>query len=194
MPIEAKIVGGNELALKFNALADAAKESFTQTLVGLQYTLQARIKQLISGDLLKNHTNQLRNSIALGDVRDTGDSISAAVGSNLVYARIQDQGGTIHPKTAKFLTIPLEAVLTASGVARYSARDIIENPKVGGFDGTFFRNGMLFGTAGHEITPLFVLKASVTIPAHHYMAAALAGIQPEAERKLRNVLQEMVHR
>lgn len=48
-------------------------------------------------------------------------------GRNLIYARIQDQGGTIRPVRRKWLALPTPEVKTAAGVARYaSPRDYPE--------------------------------------------------------------------
>lgn len=44
------------------------------------------------------------------------DSMSVIVGSNLVYAAIQQLGGTVKPKGHKYLAIPVQAHLRRSGV------------------------------------------------------------------------------
>ena len=49
---------------------------------------------------------------------ETFDSIQGSIGApGVVYARIQELGGTIHAKNAKYLAIPLPAALDASGHA-----------------------------------------------------------------------------
>lgn len=42
-------------------------------------------------------------------------------GKNVIYARIQDQGGTVTPKNAQWLAIPDKSVKTSAGVARYAS-------------------------------------------------------------------------
>jgi len=42
-------------------------------------------------------------------------------GQNLIYARIQDQGGTIRPVRRKWLAIPTPEMKTGAGVARYAS-------------------------------------------------------------------------
>jgi len=86
----------------------------------------------------------------------------------------------------------LDAVLTDNGVARYTAAELISNPGLGSFTGTFVRNGILFGKTGRDITPLFSLKKSVTINAHRYMAAALAAVKPQVEERLETALSEVM--
>ena len=73
--------------------------------------------------------------------------------------RLQEEGGTITPKKASWLTIPLDAARTASGVARGNARS---------FSDTFFhetKDGRLFlmQKRGDDIVPLFRLVKSVTL-------------------------------
>ena len=188
MSISVTIVGDKELALKFERMTPALLERLRQAVSALQYELQGTVRQLLSGALLKNRTGNLRNSFVPGPLRVDSTAVSGGVGSNLIYARIQDQGGTITPKNAQNLTIPLSAVLTGNGVARYSARDIISNPRASGFDGTFFRNGILFGKRGNEIVPLFSLKKSVAIRPHHYIQAALEQIKPQAEAAMKQAV------
>jgi hypothetical protein len=83
------------------------------------------------------------------------------VGSNKVYARIQDLGGVIRPIKGQYLTIPL-------GGTKGSIR---------GHTGGFFRrskkgNLIYFVKAGKGIKPLFVLKKQVTLKAQPYLSKA----------------------
>jgi hypothetical protein len=103
------------------------------------------------------------------------------------YGSIQEDGGTIVPRTARMLTIPLAAMLTGNGVARGTARQLRDNPGAFGFTGTFVRHDVIFGKRGRaQIIPLFALKARVTIPAHRYLATTLTQeivwIQDDLER------------
>lgn len=104
----------------------------------------------------------------------TFDAISGRIGSDLKYARIQELGGTITPKRAKFLTIPLPAALDSSGCPLKSkARDwpntFCARSKAG--------NLLIFQRRGKMIVPLYVLRTSVTIPPRLNMRTTLdAGI------------------
>lgn len=109
--------------------------------------------------------------------------------AKVAYGAIQEDGGTVIPKNAKFLTIPLEAMLTGVGVARGTARQVIESPEAFGYSGTFVAKGVIFGKLGKtakgrqrtrglggeqtSVIPLFALKSSVTIPGRHYLATTL---------------------
>jgi phage gpG-like protein len=66
-----------------------------------------RVKLKLSGPVLKNRTGTLRRSINYR-IAETGTSIKAFVGTNVVYARIHEYGGVtkphvIMPRNAKAL-------------------------------------------------------------------------------------------
>ena len=114
-------------------------------------------------DTLSRRTGALVNSI-IASVRVNGETfatIQGSIGSDVPYAGIQEFGGTIVPKNATYLTIPLPAALDGSGVPLYAkARDwpntFVARSKAG--------NLIIFQKRGSSIVPLYVLKTSVTIP------------------------------
>ena len=81
-------------------------------------------------DVLRNRRGILRGSLK---AKLHGDSLSTfrlrMVSAGVEYARMQEDGGVITPKNAKFLTIPLEPDLTGAGRVRVTARTFIENHK-----------------------------------------------------------------
>jgi phage gpG-like protein len=194
--VEVTLIGDRELAAKFGSLGESLRNELRPTIKALQWQLVGTIQQLISGEVLKNRTNKLRDSIVAGSIQETDASIAGVVGTNTVYARIQELGGTITPKNAKSLTIPLDAVLTANGVARYTAREVIADPTIAGFARVFTRNGVIFGSTGKgadaEWTPLFVLKQSVTIPPHEFMARALASLHDTIQSEMKEAMARAV--
>jgi len=54
----------------------------------------------------KNITGNLRDSIK-GETRTTGNNLGFVIGSDVVYARIQEEGGTIRAKGSAYLTFPI---------------------------------------------------------------------------------------
>lgn len=91
----------------------------------------------------------------------TIDDLQGMIGANVVYARIQEFGGTIVPKTSKYLAIPLPAALNANGTPiRPSARDwtntFVARSKAG--------NLIIFQKRAGKAVPLYVLKSKVYIP------------------------------
>jgi hypothetical protein len=136
--------------------------------------------------LLKVHSGRLRNSIRT-EVHDDGTAHQMALRAggerDVVYARIQELGGTITPRNGKFLAIPLAPALTGAGVSRYkSPRDV---------PGLSFRGnanrGALVDKAG---VPWYALVKSVTIRPKFYLKAALDTASTDLSRRLVAVLSD----
>ncbi len=84
-------------------------------------------------------------------------------GKNTVYARLQDQGGTIRPVRRKWLAIPTPEVKTAAGVARYaSPRDYPEPLR---FQYLFFGLAALVERVGGEDVVRWWLRKKTEVPA-----------------------------
>lgn len=146
--------------------------------------VEGRLKENITSRILHVRSGHLRASIgSMVEVDDKG--LTAIIGSGvrqgdrLPYADIQETGGTIRPRIRQFLTIPLDAAKTSSGVTRFSADDVRRGATK--YTGSFIRNHIIFGKSGKSITPLFLLKKSVDIPASHYQ-----GITAEETAKAAN--------
>lgn len=137
-------------------------------------------RQGTEGGLLQNRSGMLRRSFGFGvtgGLKDGYDLTLLVYSSGVKYARLQEYGGTIRPRRAKYLTIPLKDALTPSGVQRYSsARDlftyhpdqisVVRSPKSGKLfivsDG---RPGAKTAKGKNSQTQwLYILKKSVTIP------------------------------
>jgi phage gpG-like protein len=119
-------------------------------------------------------------------------SLGTTEGSS-VYARIHEEGGTIRPKRQKFLTIPLPASYFPSGVKRWTARELMEDPSP--FDNTFvydrgFGKRTILGVKGphgaEQFTPLFLLRKRVTIPARPFVGPAF--------EKMKKLIIKRLHR
>jgi phage gpG-like protein len=100
-------------------------------------------------------TGHLHRSITHEGPKRKGTKIIGAVGTDIPYGPTHEFGGTIRPKRAQFLTVPLTAAKTAAGAGRGRARD---------FPNTFIAKGIIFQRIGKRIIPLFVLKRMVRIP------------------------------
>jgi len=84
-------------------------------------------------------------------------------GRNLIYARIQDQGGTIRPVRRKWLAIPTPEVKTAAGGAGYaSPRDYPEPLR---FQYLFFGLAALVERVGDEDVVRWWLRKKTKVPA-----------------------------
>lgn len=107
---------------------------------------QKGVQARLEGGDLKSRTGALKRSI---QQRVTGGSLDELTlrmesAGNLAYARAQEFGGVIRPKTSKYLTIPTSFNKKASGAADFtSARALISAHP----NDTFFRRtdkGRLF--------------------------------------------------
>jgi len=126
-------------------------------------------------------TGNLRRSIQINRSKVKGPKPMAAVGSNLVYAPIIERGKTITPKNAKALAVPIgvegkQAAKRAgwrsdkNSAGRIRSLDLayIARP---GKDPLLARVDVKGRGKSQraQITPLFVLKRSVTIRARPFM-------------------------
>lgn len=90
--------------------------------------------------------------------RIDGDAVVVSAGNaNVPYATIHYEGGVIRPKNAQYLAIPITAQAKLHKPREYPGE-------------TFIAKGMIFlKEEGGVITPLYVLKKQVTMPARRYM-------------------------
>jgi phage gpG-like protein len=117
------------------------------------------------------------------------DDVRAVVASNLPYARIQDQGGTVYPVRARSLAIPVEGPggpRPGQG-PRLFGRPLEYRPARGGRGRLVEVRGT--GARAREITR-YILAPSVRIEGERYIDAAIAVIDPTgalADRVARDV-------
>lgn len=122
----------------------------------------------------KRRTGTLRHSIAY---EVNGRKLTARVGSNLKYARIQEKGGAVSAKNAKYLTIPVSDQAKKAGSPLHMG-DLDFIPRPGG-------NPLLVSLdENDEMTVHYVLKKSVVIPPHPYLRPALDRNRGRVRRAL----------
>ncbi len=121
-----------------------------------------------TGDLIASIRRSIRFS---GKLTKSGGERRAFIGSPLIYASIQEFGGTIRAKRAQYLTIPLPAAMDHRGIMLL--------PKARDYPNTFIaksRKGNLIifqKKPGRKLIPLFVLKKEVVIPPRLNLGKAL---------------------
>jgi len=94
------------------------------------------------------------------------------VGTNIIYGRIQELGGEIRPRNVQFLTIPIGAAQTASGVTRGPARSFPNTLVLRSRAGKL----LIMQRAGRGgLRPLFVLVRRVQLSPNPYLGPALEG-------------------
>lgn len=140
--------------------------------------VETAIKLNLSGKVLHVQTGRLRTSIRhkVKQMRG-GKRIVGMIGTNVVYAMIHEFGGTIVPKTGKFLTIPAEGVLG-------SARDYDNTyPVIQGDKGRIMQK-----QGNGKARVLFWLVRSVRIPERPYIRPAIRDTRLNVENDLRTIL------
>lgn len=94
--ITAYIIGDREVIARFAAMGEKAQQSLSRAVMQLGLELDRRVKQKLSGEVLKVRTGVLRSSTNLS-VSQTPTSVLATEGTNVRYARVHEFGfqGTV---------------------------------------------------------------------------------------------------
>jgi len=140
------------------------------------------VKQIIrnlSGPILKTRSGHLRRSVTGRTFKEK--LIYAIIGSGIFgrkgvrYARIHEKGGTIKPKKAKMLTIPLPGV--KGRAANYPDSFIIKSKK---------GNLLIVEKRGKKgLRPLFSLKKKVKIPPRKWLSRSIKEMKPDLDRSMK---------
>lgn len=151
-----------------------------------QQRMQARFTGTTGPGTLRNRSGRLQGSlqhhVSGSSIRDLSLRM---VTEGVLYARVQEYGGAITPRNAKFLTIPIGSNITPGGDVRYKTvkslvdaygeeRLVFFRGKSGGYLAGVRDQapGVAFATGGTKkarekkgsVTPYFVLKKKVVIP------------------------------
>ncbi len=135
------------------------------------------------GSAPARQSGELGNSLSWRE-RSGGDVVEW--GSHLAYARIQDEGGTIRPRRARALTIPIDD--RARGKRAKDFAGLFMIPIDSGDPDTV---GLLAipGTSDDDFQPLFVLRTRVDMPARPYLY-----IDDDDEAELHSILERHLSR
>jgi hypothetical protein len=123
-------------------------------------------------------------------VSKQGAEISAESYSNLIYAKIQNDGGTIKPVSGKYLAVPLKSAKVAPGkwprhFPKSGPGALHFIPRGGG------KSPLLAKLRKDgSILPVFSLRSSVTLRPKHYLEAAAKKVEPVVEQILMDALDE----
>jgi len=147
------------------------------------------IRTKLSGQLLNRRTGQLAQGM-VGMAHRSGGvpglKVGVLRGPARNYAHIQEEGGTIRPKTAKALAIPQGPALTPAGVDRYgSPRNFPGELHFVPFRDSGVAVGGLFTAGGPSLGQLaYVLVREVTIEGKHYLREGFDEKLPDLLRNL----------
>ncbi len=169
-------------------MASTARQELVRGGFRFQRTMQiTRLSGPTTPASLSVRTGALRRSIR-HEVVQTGRyayTLIGVIGQGVPYARIHEFGGTIEPKKAKHLAIPLQrGAKTAFGPSAYPGKLTFIKSKAG--------NKLLAEVTGRgtrrRIKPVFVLKKQVVVPAR---LGFRQTFQQEAQVTLVNIQQKL---
>ena len=135
---------------------------------------------------LNVRSGRLRGSISGSAMKDTRGNVvlqlqAGGRDKDVSYARIHEEGGTIRPVNAKFLTIPIsDKLFTGAGVQRYKSVRDVPDPL------TFAQSRKGQPLLLHEVTGevFYILKKQVKIPRRPYLKPAVDRVSREIGREL----------
>lgn len=194
MALDTLTIDTSQLTARVNKLAALAGPAFGQAVAPLVNEAlkigHDEVIRLLSGPVLKRRTGKAAGSVQVVPAQAEGDIVTGSIGSNVRYLHFQFKGGTIVPRNAKWLAIPIGNALTPAGVPRYpSPRDagkLIFIPRTRAGNAILARR-----KPGGGLDPLFVLKKSVTIPPHNFLTAPKQTMLLQLKRTLPAVLQRV---
>jgi phage gpG-like protein len=94
--VTGSVIGREQVIAKLQRAGSAAHQAVYKLVQELGLRLLAKVKLKLSDDVLHVRTGRLRRSINL-QMTDEGDAVVASVGTNVIYARIHEFGGTTRP-------------------------------------------------------------------------------------------------
>lgn len=137
------------------------------------------VRAIVTSGILGTRTGYLKRNVGMLLRGGANPVLTIGTGVGLTkpvdYARIHEEGGTIVPKKAKALTVPIGGT---TGVAAYYGDLFVVKSKA-------TKQALLCQrTAKGGIRPLFVLMKKVTIPARQWVSRPLNAMRPELEAML----------
>jgi len=93
-------------------------------------------------------------------------AVTLAAKSDSIYAKIQDQGGRIFPRTRKALAVPLIRLPVGKWPRHWSRGELFAIRKAGSVEGVLARK------RGRTIEAVYALRKSVKIEPKHYLRKA----------------------
>lgn len=167
--------GLDDLVAKFGKSPAKTSAALQSALVLSTIQLNALVKRYIGMTL--HDTGKLMRSIKPSFYPGRG-----VVGTNVVYAKIHEYGGTIYPKTSRYLTVPLNPEAKAVRRANKSLKNLNRYYIIKS------KNGNLLLMDKETKEPAFLLVSQVTIRAKPYMRPAAKVMKEQFVRNIRQAL------
>ncbi|NIU03768.1 MAG: hypothetical protein GWO40_05620 [Gammaproteobacteria bacterium] len=164
----------------------------------------AQASQILVGDvreaILSSYSDSWPGTVRTGAlarsfreyVEVTQRRVRIGASSDLVYARIQDQGGRITPKTRKALAIPLRRVPVGKWPRHWPKGELFTLRKKDRPTGDTV--GILYRKTGKRgrLQAMYLLRRSVKIPAKRYLDAAAKSARPKIAKLISRAIGEEV--
>jgi len=186
--IEVKAKGLAQAGKNTKAVSGNIKKSQSAYIEWATRLIEREVKILMSGRLLKVRTGKTRASVTAEIDKNKN---LGRVGTKHPGSRLLEVGGTIRPKKAKFLTIPLPGeASTGAGMVR-RAKDYY-----GVFPLRTSKGMILMGsrTPNRPAAPIFILRKSATIKAHPVWKTAQQTTEPAILKRGNAIVQSSIDR
>jgi hypothetical protein len=170
-----------QLAKLLDKLVDRVRPAEVASMERAALYVQGEIQRTVRATFPSGRTGELWRSFRPEFFSSTSGSVwGARVVSRLVYAGILDRGGTIYPRVAKALAVPVGQGKFLP-VGTY-ARDVpglrlISGKERRGKPPILVRDHGTEGRRGQRTELMFVLKKSVTVTPRRYLGVAWARSQ-----------------
>lgn len=181
---------GSDVGLILSALASAGQDEMAGLVLRAAQHAEGEIRAVCYDVFPEGRTGALPRSFRATFIGRETNIVSAAARSDLVYAGIQDQGGTITPKSVQYLAVPVKRLPVGKWPRHFSKDELkyIGKSRAG--------NPMLgkVGKRSKRVEPYFVLVKSVTIKGRGYIAIAADRAAPGIEEIMAEGLTRFVDR
>ena len=91
--ITVQLVNGDRIAAKLANCTNSIRDALSAAILASVIQMEARVKDKLSGPVLRNRTGRLRNSV-VSTLTDDATTITGTVAAKTPYAAIQEYGGT----------------------------------------------------------------------------------------------------
>lgn len=169
---QVQITGAKELADKIHRASATITNDLVKWMLQAALHVEGTVREVIMRTFTKNPTGNMARSFKARILKDSGDEVAAGVYSELIYAKIQDQGGTITPRTRRNLAIPLNAAASKRWPREWGGKlrlAIMRGKK------------FLIDDTGK---PQYILKEAVTIRGRRYLNTSVKEAMPGVRKFL----------
>lgn len=166
---------GTDVGLWLSALAGQLDVKAAELVLRAAEHVVGEIRAVVSEKFPEGRTGKLGRSFRATFLGRDGGAVSAAATSDLVYARIQDEGGVIRPSSVKYLAIPLKRLPVGKWPRHFGKGELVlvKSRSGGAVLAKVSKRG--------KVDPVFALKKSVRIPGKRYLDAAAERAAPGVE-------------